>query len=105
MLPYRLEEGQELGVPVIVAEDVWEATHEAACDLYDDPSTRMVTVGIAGEHGLILCAAGSGCLKHPVFLTCCTGPRPQGIAGEHGGQAFGSCCGCLEHLGPHGVLS
>ena len=49
MLPFPLGDELDLGVPVVIAEDVWEATHEAACDLYDDPSTRMFTVGITGD--------------------------------------------------------
>ena len=69
MLPFPLGDELDLGVPVVVAEDVWEATHEAACDLYDDPSTRMFTVGIAGGPPclcvLLSCALSGGCCCRP----------------------------------------
>ena len=74
MLPFPLGDELDLGVPVVIAEDVWEATHEAACDLYDDPSTRMFTVGVTGD---------SACLQ-----------SSKGQAHSHlGGGIWGGCKG------------
>ena len=39
----------DYGVPVLVADDLWEAAQEVAVDLYSDPSVDMLTIGIAGQ--------------------------------------------------------
>ena len=67
----------DYGVPVLVVDDLWEASQEVATDLYDDPSATMLTIGIAGKHPAIACLDCCSCGKHlPECCLPCSTPSP-----------------------------